>query len=158
MEGKTSHYTKAQEMLMGEWIEAKGLPFVPHGLVEEAQSCMEVIMASMPDDVYSQADTYMLVAFAKAWAIHCIASRKVFSSDFEYVVTSDTGVQKVNPWLKVLDEQARMMAVLGDRLGLNPKARIGIKQPERSEVSKFSGLIGREGSSNTLSSLQSHRA
>ena len=48
-----------------------------------------------------------------------------------------------SPWLKILNQQAALMASLGDRLGLYPKARAALNLPDaRQHKSKFDGLIG----------------
>ena len=43
-----------------------------------------------------------------------------------------------------------MMAALGDRLGLDPKARAALALPEDKPRSKFDGLIAPTGSSHSL--------
>lgn len=131
---------------IGDFLEAKGQPFCPPHLEEEAQACMEVVMASMPDGVYSQADTYTLAAFATAWAKHAEAAHRLQAPANEgggAVITALNGELKISPWLHVLDKQAALMATLGDRLGLNPKARVGIQLPREQPRSKFDGLTGR---------------
>jgi phage terminase small subunit len=129
-------------------IEISGVPFVPEHLVEDARGCMEVIIRSMPPKVYGTVDSFVLASFAKAWAIHKYAAHVIAAPEFEYVLEKT----RINPWVKILNQQAVLMASLGDRLGLNPKARDQIKLPKGAQqASKFDGLIGLEGSSLSLS-------
>ena len=55
--------------------------------------------------------------------IHRRASVEVGRPAFQHVVRSARGGGQVNPWLGVLNQQAMLMAALGDRVGFNPKAR-----------------------------------
>jgi phage terminase small subunit len=132
--------------ILGEFIEAHGLPFIPEHLRDDAQGCMEVMIASMPDKVYSQADTYTLAAFASAWATHRRAEHEIASPDFQWIIESRRGLLQPNPWLRVLDKQAMLLASLGDRLGANPAARLKLRLPEERPRSKFDGLLGQSGS------------
>lgn len=129
-------------------VEAVGDVFVPDHLHEDAQSCIEVIKSSMPPGVYAKIDSYLLAAFAAAWALHKQAAHAISSPDFEHVVVNKrTGSEQPNAWIKILNTQAEKLASLGDRLGLDPRARAGLKLPAEKPVSKFSGLIGQPGSS-----------
>jgi phage terminase small subunit len=129
-------------------IEISGVPLVPEHLAKDVQRCMEVIIRSMPPKVYGTVDTFVLAAFAQAWALHKHAAQKIAAPGFHHVLQN----QRINPWIKVLNEQTMIMATLGDRLGLNPKARDQIKLPKGAQqASKFDGLIGLEGSSISLS-------
>src|SRR5215207_295671 len=138
--------------ILGEFLEANGLPFIPEHLLEDAQGCMEVVMASMPERVFSQADTFLLAAFAQAWAMHKKASLELTKPDFQWLVACPSG-QRSNPWIGMLNEQAQRMAMLGDRLGLNPKARVGIKLPSERPQSKFGTLLEPTRSSSLSSGL-----
>jgi P27 family predicted phage terminase small subunit len=138
--------------VIADYLPAKGEAFIPEHLPDSAQACMEVVKASMPDGIYSQADTYTIAAFASAWMVHREAVHRMADPGFEWIVTSDVGAKKANPWIGIMNEQARMMASLGDRLGLNPKARLGLKLPaERQQRSKYAGLFGPSVSSPSLS-------
>jgi phage terminase small subunit len=70
---------------------------------------------------------------------------EVGKPDFEHVVKSSRGGRQVNPWLRILNQQVTLMASLGDRLGLNPKARASLHMPEDRPASKFDGLLGTVG-------------
>jgi phage terminase small subunit len=129
-------------------IEISGVPFVPEHLADDARGCMEVVIRSMPPKVYGTVDTFVLAAFAEAWALHKHATHVIAAPRFKHVLE----ITRINPWIKIRNEQAMLIATLGDRLGLNPKARDQIKLPKGAQqASKFDGLIGLEGSSISLS-------
>jgi phage terminase small subunit len=135
-------------------IEALGEPFIPEHLSDDARGCIEVIKASMPSTVYSALDSFILSAFATAWALHKLAAHTINDPKFEHVITvGDNGAEAQSPWLAILNKQAALMASLGDRLGLDPKSRAALKLPgAKQRKSKFAGLIGQTGSSRLLSS------
>ncbi|WP_375458877.1 P27 family phage terminase small subunit [uncultured Enterovirga sp.] len=128
-------------------IEAVGDVFIPDHLHEDAQGCIEVIRGSMPPKLYAKVDSFILSAFATAWAVHKQATHEISAPGFDWIVTSERGNQQPNPWLRILDKQATLLASLGDRLGLNPRARADLKLPAEKPASKFDGLIGLPGSS-----------
>lgn len=133
-------------------IEALGEPFIPEHLSEDARGCIEVIKASMPASVYSALDSFLLSAFATAWALHKRAAHKINDPDFKHVIAvGDGGAEMQSPWLAILNKQATLMAALGDRLGLDPKSRAALKLPgAKQKKSKFAGLLGQTGSSPSL--------
>jgi hypothetical protein len=56
--------------------------------------------------------------------------------------------------MKIMSEQAQLVASFGDRLGLDPRSRTSLKLPDaRQKRSKFAGLIGQSGSSSSLNVL-----
>lgn len=128
-------------------IETVGDVFIPDHLHEDAQGCIEVIKACMPPNLYARVDTFVLAAFATAWATHKQAAHTVSSPEFEWIVVSERGSQQPNPWIRILNSQAMLLASLGDRLGLNPRARADLKLPAEKPRNKFDGLIGQRGSS-----------
>jgi len=132
-------------------VEALGEPFVPEHLSDDAQGCIEVIKQSMPKNVYSALDSFLLAAFSTAWALHKRATHEVNNPDFQFIVLTPNGCEVQSPWLSILNKQAALMASLGDRLGLDPKSRAALKLPNaRQQKSKFDGLIGQAGSSPLL--------
>jgi P27 family predicted phage terminase small subunit len=125
-------------------IEALGAPFIPEHLPDDARGCIEVIQKSMPSSVYSALDSFLLAAFAMAWTIHKRAAHEIGNPGFAFTVSGSTGSQVPSPWIKLLNQQAAILASLGDRLGLDPKSRAALKLPNaRQKKSKFDGLIGR---------------
>ncbi|MBR1230220.1 P27 family phage terminase small subunit [Bradyrhizobium sp. AUGA SZCCT0176] len=135
-------------------IEALGEPFVPEHLSDDARGCIEVIKQSMPANIYSALDSFLLSAFGTAWALHKLAAHTINDPNFEHVITvGDNGAEAQSPWLAILNKQAALMASLGDRLGLDPKSRAALKLPgAKQRKSKFAGLLGQTGSSPSLSS------
>ena len=135
-------------------IEALGEPFIPEHLSDDARGCIEVVKASMPSNIYSALDSFILSAFATAWALHKLAAHKINAPEFKHVfAVGDNGAEMQSPWLAILNKQAALMATLGDRLGLDPKSRAALKLPgAKQKKSKFDGLIGRPASSRSLSS------
>jgi hypothetical protein len=141
LEGNRGHKALADFEAAG--VEACGAPFIAEHLPLDAQGCIEVITASMPRSVYSTLDSFLLAAFATAWAIHKTACLEIANPAFEPVTTNAQGAQVVNPWLSILDKQAALMASLGSRLGLDPVSRAALKVPGVRKRSAFEGLIGR---------------
>ena len=123
-------------------ISATGDVFIPDHLSPDARGCMSVINGSMPPGTYSACDSYLLAAFAEAWALHVRAAHEIAHPDFQYLVGTARGGKRPNPWLRIATQQAQIMASLGDRLGLNPKARLDLRLPEDRPVSRFEGLLG----------------
>jgi phage terminase small subunit len=124
-------------------IEVQGSPFVPEHLPDDARGCIDVIKQSMPASVYSALDSFLLAAFGMAWALHKMAAIEISNPNFVWTTTNTKGTQVPSPWVKILNQQAQIMASLGDRLGLDPKSRAALKLPDaRQKKSKFEGLIG----------------
>lgn len=129
-------------------IAAAGDVFIPEHLDEDAAACIEVVRSSMPAGVYARLDTYVLSVFATAWALHKRAAFEMTNPAFEHVGTNSAGNLAKNPWIEILNSQARIMMAAGDRLGLDPKARAALRLPKDDQPkSKFAGLIGQTGSS-----------
>lgn len=127
-------------------VAALGAPFIPDHLADDAQGCIDLITQSMPPKVYALVDTFLLAAFGVAWAIHKRAAHELAQPGFQFIVANAAGNEVQNTWIKVHTQQAMLMATLGDRLGLNPKARAQIKLPEPGkQASKFDGLLGHSG-------------
>jgi phage terminase small subunit len=136
-------------------IEALGGPFIAEHLCDDARGCIEVIVQSMPQRIYSALDSFALASFGMAWAIHKRAALEISGPRFEFIIPGSAGNQVVNPWMKVLNEQARIMAGIGDRLGLDPKSREALRLPgARQQKSEFDELIERKPSSTSSNSLQ----
>ena len=118
-------------------IEALGEPFIPEHLSDDARGCIEMIMRSMPEKVYSALDSYLLAAFGTAWALHKMAAHKI--NDPQFIA----GAIAHSRWVTQLNKQAMIMASLGDRLGLDPASRAALKLPgANQQKSQFAGLLG----------------
>ena len=64
-----------------------------------------------------------------AWCIHARAAFEIGNPGFVWTVKNSAGRQVPSPWIKILNQQAQILASLGDRLGLDPKARSALKLP-----------------------------
>lgn len=124
-------------------VRALGDAFVPAHLADDAKACIEVIRASMPRATYAKADSFILSAYAMAWALHKQAVEALADPIANPPVEiGSTGNRVPSPWVKILNQQAQLLASLGDRLGLDPKARAALKLPDEKPASKFDGLVG----------------
>jgi P27 family predicted phage terminase small subunit len=124
-------------------VEALGEPFIPEHLSDDARGCIDLIKQSMPANIYSALDSFLLSAFATAWAIHKRATHEISGPGFKWIATSKRGAPQESAWIKIVTKQAAILAGLGDRLGLDPKSRAALKLPEANQrKSKFAGLIG----------------
>lgn len=134
-------------------VQGLGAPFTPDHLSDDAAGCLEIIRQSMPSQIYSALDSFLLSAFAVAWAIHKRAAHETNSPDFAWIEVNSTGTRIPSPWVRILNSQAQLLASLGDRLGLDPKSRAALKLPKANQhQDKFAGLRGRATSSSTLNS------
>lgn len=121
-------------------IKPDGAVFVPNYLTGDALDCFNMILGSMPPGTYAATDTGSVAVYAAAWADH---KRAVTALATESpIVAGSTGNLQPNPWFKIQNEAARIMMSMGDRLGLDPKARASLCPPDEKPKSKFSGLIG----------------
>jgi phage terminase small subunit len=124
-------------------VEALGTPFIPEHLSDDARGCIETIKMSMPANIYSALDSFILSAFATAWALHKRATHEMNAPDFKWTVKSKRGSAVESAWIKIANKQAGILATLGDRLGLDPKSRAALKLPDaKRQKSKFAGLMG----------------
>jgi phage terminase small subunit len=148
LEGTVKRSTK--EARNGVKIVALGGPLMPEHLMPDAKACMQIIQESMPPGVYARTDTFLLAAYSTAWAIHKKAVEEMANPDFEWMVERITGPAEnershwePNAWIRISNNQAQLMASLGDRLGLDPKARAAIQPLAESKKrgSKFDGLV-----------------
>jgi len=131
-------------------LQATGEAFAPDHLHDHAVACFELIKGSMPPGTYARADTFGLAAYATAWAWHRRATHEMNAPDFKPIVFGSKGQEQPNPWFKVLKAMSEEMRAWGDRLGLDPKARMALRLPEDKPASKFAGLIAQNGSSRSL--------
>jgi phage terminase small subunit len=133
----------SRRLMQESGVEGLGAPFAPEHLTNGAKGCIEVIKASMPERVYCALDSFHLAAFAMAWAVHKRAAHEISKLEFEWIETSDKGNQAPSPWIRIMNQQATIIASLGDRLGLDPKARAALAPPgHRRALSRFDGLLG----------------
>ena len=121
-------------------IAPKADIYTTNYLTGDARQCFDMIMAAMPPGTYASTDTGSVAIYAAAWADHKRAVTALAKEPA--IVAGSTGNLQPNPWFKIQNEAARIMMSMGDRLGLDPKARASLCPPEQKKASKFSGLIG----------------
>ncbi|RUM99022.1 phage terminase small subunit P27 family [Pseudaminobacter arsenicus] len=121
-------------------VKPDGDVYIPNYLDEDARQCFEMIVASMPPGTYAATDTGGIAVYAAAWSDHKRATEALKTEPA--LVPGSTGNLTVNPWFKIKNDAARIMMSMGDRLGMDPKARAALALPEEKPKSKFSGLIG----------------
>lgn len=122
-------------------VRPDGAIAIPNYLDGDARECFEMIVSAMPPDTYAMTDTGGVAVYAVAWANHKRATEALKTEP--PLVSGSTGNLTPNPWFKVLHESARIMMAMGDRLGLDPKARAGLVSKDDKPESKFAGLIGK---------------
>lgn len=121
-------------------VRPKDEIYIPNYLDEDARQCFEMIVNAMPPQTYAATDTGGVAVYASAWSDHKKATEAL--CDEPALVPGSTGNLTVNPWFKIKNESARIMMAMGDRLGLDPKARAALSPREDRPKSKFDGLIG----------------
>ena len=147
-----------KRLIVESGVEASGEPFIPEHLMEDARGCIEVIKLSMPPKVYSALDSFLLAAYGMAWAVHKKASHMIAAPDFKWIEINGQGTATQSPWVKILNQQAVVLSSLGDRLGMDPKSRMGMKLPgsrQQQGQSRFAQLLGSAGRRPSSTSLSS---
>src|SRR6478672_12926639 len=86
--------------------------------------------------------SFIQSAFATAWALHKRAAHEIGAPGFQWTTASKRGSPKASPWIRIANQQAGILAGLGDRLGLDPKSRAALKLPTQKARSRFEGLRG----------------
>lgn len=121
-------------------IRPAGDVYIPNYLEGDARDCFEMIVKAMPPSMYASTDVGGISVYATAWADHKRATEALKTEP--PLVPSARGGLVANPWFRIRSDAARIMMAMGDRLGLDPKARAAISSPEQEKKSKFAGLIG----------------
>jgi len=116
-----------------------GEPVCPPHLCDDAQATWAQIMDSLPPGMIASADAPLLAAYCEACATHKQATERLNKrreiNDLVYR-------GKVTPWIKIVADQARVMAMLSTRLGLSPADRSGLKLGDQGKESgRWGGLI-----------------
>lgn len=121
-------------------IRPSGDVYIPNYLEGDARDCFEMIVAAMPPSTYASTDVGGIAVYATAWADHKRATEALKTEP--PLVPSARGGLVANPWFRIRSDAARIMMAMGDRLGLDPKARAALAMPQEEKKSKFAGLIG----------------
>lgn len=117
-----------------------GLPAPPTAMTPRAKTVWSRLIKAMPPGVYAATDSYTLAAYCEAVSNHQLATTKIAKGEHE--VTGSTGQKKLSHWFAVQSDQARLMASLGARLGLDPVSRQQINVEGGSQVDdEFGDLL-----------------
>jgi len=118
----------------------KGILAAPKSLSKEAAAIWTSIVKAMPAGVYTAIDQGMLAAYCEAYAKHQLATVALKSEPI--MTTGSTGQMVLSPWVKMQSDQARLMATLAARLGLDPISRASIVVGGNDDpADEFDGLI-----------------
>jgi len=125
-------------------IEALGEPFVAEHLCDDARGCIEVIKQSMPSNVYSALDSFLLSAFAMAWVTYKRATHEINAPPaFNGRPQASAAVRRRVPGSGLQTNRRGSWRRSANRLGLDPKSRAALKLPAaKQRKSKFDGLRG----------------
>jgi len=119
-----------------------GAPARPTTMTATARKVWSRLIDAMPRDVYTTCDSALLAAYCEAVAAHQTATKLISAKDFQAIGTGSTGQQVIHPAYKLQADQARLIATLGQRLGLDPIACQGINTtPQSAEEDPFAGLL-----------------
>ena len=110
---------------------ASGLPSPSKLMSKGAAAIWKRLTGSMPAGVWTGADENLIAAYCEAAALHHEAADRLKTEP--KVVVGSTGQAVVSPWVKIMADQARLMASLGARLGLDPLARQAINATTEDE-------------------------
>ncbi|MBB4859456.1 P27 family predicted phage terminase small subunit [Novosphingobium chloroacetimidivorans] len=122
--------------------QPSGVPSRPTTMTSAARKVWTRLIGAMPADVYTACDSALLAAYCEAVAAHQTATRLISDKNFEPIGTGSTGQQVIHPAYKLQADQARLIATLGQRLGLDPIARQSINSaPQGTEEDSFKGLM-----------------
>lgn len=118
-----------------------GGPVRPSVMSPAAKKIWAKLIISMPDGVYTSADSFLLAAYCEAVARHDIATKAIMTG--EATVEGSTGQVKVNPWFREQADAARLIVTLGAKLGLDPVSRQHIQSDKAGpdDDDEFGNLI-----------------
>lgn len=120
--------------------QPKGRPTKPTIMTPMAKKVWDKLVAAMPEEVYTNADSALLAAYCEAVANHMHAT-SVIAEGAPLMVPGSTGQEVLNPIYKHQEAQARLIVSIGQRLGLDPIARQSINAGESQEADPFAGLL-----------------
>ncbi len=106
-----------------------GLPVANRNLSAASLKVWKRVVGSMPSGIYTACDQDLLTAYVIAVHVmnKCLAEWK--NLDEPMTVTGSTGQLVAHPLIKTLQEQGRLIATLGTKLGLDPVSRQSINSP-----------------------------
>lgn len=103
--------------------EPDGKPVRPVCLNEYGQQIWNRIIDSMPPQLYAACDSDLIIAYCAAAALHHQAVQTIQDEGAVFIV-NDTEHQ--NPWVSIKNNQAKIMASIGGKLGLDLSARANL--------------------------------
>lgn len=119
-----------------------GGPVRPTVMTTLARKVWTRLIGAMPREVYTACDSALLAAYSEAVAAHQTATKLIAAKDFEPIGTGSTGQSVIHPAYKLQADQARLIATLGQRLGLDPIARQAINTaPPSNDEDPFASLV-----------------
>mgnify|MGYP001572702240 CR=1 FL=1 len=101
----------------------RGGPQKPAVMTAGAKKLWDRLIAAMPVEVYTGADSALLAAYCEAVNNHQHATAAIAEPDFQMFVVGSTGQDILNPIFAHQEKQARLIISIGQRLGLDPIAR-----------------------------------
>ena len=123
----------------------RGRRSFPEHLPDDARGVIDVIKQSMPASVYSALDSFLLSAFGMAWTIHKMAAIEISNPNFVWITTNTKGTQVPSPWVKILNQQAQIMASLGDQARGWIQVRAALKLPSARQQTQQVRRVDRTG-------------
>jgi hypothetical protein len=123
-------------------ISAAGSPYPLHELSDEGRLLFFAILAAMPPNLYTAADTQALGNYCHQCVLHHRMIAETNEPDFAMLLATERGMV-INPLLRQIRQSALTIASLGARLGLDPVTRQNIKADFRDPnmPRKFAGLL-----------------
>lgn len=122
--------------------QPSGGPVRPTVMTALARKVWTRLIGAMPRAVYTACDSSLLAAYCEAVAAHQTATKLIAAKDFEPIGTGSTGQSVIHPAYKLQADQARLIATLGQRLGLDPISRQNINAaPSANDEDPFASLV-----------------
>ncbi|QDK32686.1 phage terminase small subunit P27 family [Sphingomonas sp. IC081] len=123
--------------------QPSGGPIRPTVMTAAARKVWVRLIDAMPREVYTACDGALLAAYCEAVAAHQTATKLIAAKDFEAIGAGSTGQSVIHPAYKLQADQVRLIATLGQRLGLDPIARQAINSTpaQTDEGDPFASLI-----------------
>jgi P27 family predicted phage terminase small subunit len=90
-------------------------------MTNRAKTVWKRLIVSMPPGVFAATDSFVLAAYSEAVATHQLATARIAGGEIETV--GSTGQTRLSHWFAVQSDQARLIATLGAKLGLDPASR-----------------------------------
>ena len=121
--------------------EPTGMPKPAPALTAEEKGMFRDLVTSMPDGVYSQADSPTLERFVRAWARYRKCQREIDRNGLLITKTPSSKVLIRNPYLNLQREASDEMHRCSTELGLSPVARMRISAPKNVDTDPLELLL-----------------